>query len=589
MATRRKYLLYFVCAATAFVVLLLGWSRESYLFPTARPKRPSDGFIWRDVEPHYPLTSFRPLPTGKPRHLPPVQAKFPIEVADAKETRLRRQGAVKDVFIRCWKTYKEFAWLRDEVRPVSGKPKDAFGGWGATLIDSLDTLWIMGLREEFDLAVDAIHQQISFNTTTASEISVFETSIRLLGGLLSAYDLSGDQRLLSKARDVGDMLDMAFDTPSRIPSPRWDIHAAARGVVQPAPDFMLLAELGSYTMEFTRLSLLTKDPKYYESVARITDLLHETQMKTKLPGLWPTKVGTTARTLDKGDEYTLGAEADSAIEYTAKMIALLGGQLSLHEDMYLRSVDAAASRLFYRPLTPDNEDVLLSGTVRIYGSNEPKLETSAQHLSCFAGGMLALGGRLVMNESHVELAKKLTHGCVWLYRAGPIGVMPEACSIAACPKNASSCDWNENSSVWHAAIQARYGSAKPVAEIIAEKRLLPGFIDLYAPSYNLRPEAIESVFLLYRVTAEPSLMDRAWEMWTAIVNATTTELANSAVVNVSPEAGQRPKLSDSMESFWLSETLKYFYLVFSEPELINLDEWVFSTEAHPFRREAPAQ
>jgi hypothetical protein len=48
-----------------------------------------------------------------------------------------------------------------------------------------------------------------------------------------------------------------------------------------------------------------------------------TQMKTKVPGLWPTKVGTTADTLDFGNGYTLGAEADSTFEYTAKMIALL--------------------------------------------------------------------------------------------------------------------------------------------------------------------------------------------------------------------------------------------------------------------------
>ncbi len=144
---------------------------------------------------------------------------------------------------------------------------------------------------------------------TRPEISVFETSIRFLGGLLSAYDPSNDHRLLSKARDVGDMLYKAFDTPERMPIPRWDIHVAARGTVQSAPDSVLLAELGSYSLDFTRLSLLTRDPKYYETVARITDLLYDAQMKTKLPGLWPTTVGTTAETLDKGNEYTLGAQA----------------------------------------------------------------------------------------------------------------------------------------------------------------------------------------------------------------------------------------------------------------------------------------
>lgn len=69
--------------------------------------------------------------------------------------------------------------------------------------------WTLG---EIYSAVDAVHRNISFETTSASQISTFETSIRLLGGLFSAYDLSGDRRLLSKARDVGDMLYKAFDT-----------------------------------------------------------------------------------------------------------------------------------------------------------------------------------------------------------------------------------------------------------------------------------------------------------------------------------------------------------------------------------------
>lgn len=117
----------------------------------------------------------------------------------------------------------------------------------------------------------------------------------------------------------------------------------------------------------------------------------------------------------------------------------------------------------------------MSGTVRAYG-----LETSAQHLSCFVGGMLALGGCLAGNESHVDLGGKLTRSCIWLYQSGPGSLLPEACTLADRPDPGS--------------------------------------------SFN------------------------------------------------------------SMESFWLGETHKYFYLVFPEPELVSLGEWVFNTEAHPFGR-----
>lgn len=550
--------------------------------------RRTDNYKWRTVEQHYPLTFFRPLPTGTPKQLPRVQANFPAETAEARETRLKRRDAIKDAFVRAWTTYKEHAWLHDEVTPVSATPKDTFGGWGATLVDSLDTLWIMGLGDDFDLAVDAVYNNITFETTRSTgPISVFETSIRFLGGLLSAYDLSGDRRLLSRARDVGDMLYKAFDTPSRLPIPKWDLHAAALGEKQTDPGKILLAELGSHAMEFTRLSLLTKDPKYYETVARITDLLSEAQMKTKVPGLWPTKLGTAADTIDLGNEYTLGAEADSTFEYTAKMIALLGGQVPEYETMYSRSMDAAARHLFYRPLTPGNGDVLVSGTVRSDGRSGPSLETSAQHLSCFAGGMLALGGRLTANDTHIELAKKLTHGCITLYKTVPMGIMPEACRITACPDRAS-CDWDTHQGAWHDALVNRYGrgssAERSPADIIEAYHLPPGFTDIYAKYYILRPEAIESVFVLYRVTADAALLDLAWDMWTAIDKATRTEHANSAISDVAPGPGVAPSMSDSMESFWLSETLKYFYLLYSEPELVSLDEWVLNTEAHPFRR-----
>ena len=128
---------------------------------------------------------------------------------------------VRESFAHSWKGYKSHAWLKDEVSPLSGESRDSFGGWAATLVDSLDTLWIMGFRDEFDEAVAAV-TGIDFGSSTSKTISVFETTIRYLGGLLSAYDLSEDPVLLKKAEELGEMLYMAFDTPNRMPVPYWD-------------------------------------------------------------------------------------------------------------------------------------------------------------------------------------------------------------------------------------------------------------------------------------------------------------------------------------------------------------------------------
>lgn len=184
----------------------------------------SDGKVhFSKLPEQYPVTSFIPLPTGKPVAIPKIQAPKPKEDAAEKAERLERQARVKDSFKHSWNGYKKHAWLRDEVVPVSGGYRDTFGGWAATLVDALDTLWIMGLYDEFELAVNAL-DEIDFSTTESKDINVFETTIRYMGGFLAAYDISGAKYpiLLDKAQEVGDLLMACFDTENRMPISRWD-------------------------------------------------------------------------------------------------------------------------------------------------------------------------------------------------------------------------------------------------------------------------------------------------------------------------------------------------------------------------------
>lgn len=179
-------------------------------------------FHWRNLEQHYPITQFKRLPSGPTLNIPRIQHDFSSgESSEAKATRLERLQAVKESFIHTWDGYKTYAWMKDEVAPISGAFRNSFGGWAATLVDSLDTLWIMELRDDFELAVSGIGT-ISFNSSSDDEINVFETTIRYLGGFLSAYDLSGHDILLEKAIELGEMLYVAFDTPNRMPVTRWN-------------------------------------------------------------------------------------------------------------------------------------------------------------------------------------------------------------------------------------------------------------------------------------------------------------------------------------------------------------------------------
>lgn len=328
----RKVLLSFTAFVAVFLIFIHS-TPSPYRLPVSSPTggsagkdgaglefiEPDDGrFHWSKVTQRYPVESFIPLPTGSTK-IPKIQFDFPPEEEEARINRLSHLEEIKGEFLHAWKGYKEHAWLKDEVAPISGGTRDTFGGWAATLVDSLDTLWIMDLKDEFEEAVRAI-DAIDFTTCSLGELNVFETTIRYLGGLLAAYDLSNGQysTLLQKAWELGHMLYVAFDTPNRMPVLRWNFKDAAEGKVQEASDNALSAEIGSLTLEFTRLAQITGDARFFDAVQRIMDIFEAQQNSTKLPGMWPIVVN--AKTLDftAWNLFTIGGMADSLYEYLPK-------------------------------------------------------------------------------------------------------------------------------------------------------------------------------------------------------------------------------------------------------------------------------
>lgn len=136
--------------------------------------------------------------------IPTLQHKFEPESAGAKSVRLERLKVVQASFAHAWHGYKGKAWMTDELSPISGGAATTFGGWAATLVDSLDSLWLMGMLDDFEEAVHEV-RNINFNLTETDTLRLFETAIRYLGGLLGAYDLSDAKYpiLLEKLRNWG--------------------------------------------------------------------------------------------------------------------------------------------------------------------------------------------------------------------------------------------------------------------------------------------------------------------------------------------------------------------------------------------------
>lgn len=260
----------------------------------------------------------------------------------------------------------------------------------------------------------------------------------------------------------------------------------------------------------------------------------------------------------------------------------------MYASLYLNAMDAAIENLLFHPMTPSNAPLLMPGVARVY-KGAVTLDPEAQHLACFAGGMFALGGKLFGNATHVDVGRSITDACVWAYRAAPLGIMPETFNMVACPRHRVAanvkpdrCEWDQDA--WYQEVILHAPTHDFDAQrIIAEDRLWEGVAAVRDRRYVLRPEAIESVFVLYRITGDERLVEMAWDMWRAVDATTRVAGGNAAIkdVTVSREEVQN---EDSMESFWLAETVKYFYLMFSDTGLLSLDEWVLNTEAHPFRR-----
>ncbi|KAI1433899.1 glycoside hydrolase family 47 protein [Xylaria sp. CBS 124048] len=566
---RRKSWLLLLLLLIVLVYLLVGFVPENRDFLWGFPYV-HDSYDWSKQKLFYPVSNYTPLPTGQPLSLPPVQFPFREDKSPAGVAReavlASRRNEVKDAFVKSWKAYKTVGFGYDEVLPVSGGGYNeyGFGKWGATLVDSLSTLWIMDLKDDFHEAVAAAVTR-DYSKDNETSCLYFEITIRHLGGLLGAYDLSKETALLEKAVELGDILYMDYDTPNRMPGATLDFRDARTGR-QLAGNHDPSASVASSSMEFSRLSQLTGDNKYYDAINRVTQVLNEWQNKTQLPGMWPTYLDLRNEALDGVNSFTLGSSADSLYEYLGKTFVLLGGLEPVYEKMYRAAMDTVTKHILFRPKMPDQADILFPGNVMV-SSLGPILTAQSQHLSCFVGGMFGLGGKIFQIPEHVAIAEKITKGCVWAYDAMPAGIMPEVFSLLNC-EGLEPCAWSQEQ--W---------------EAVGNTTLKPGFVGVQDARYLLRPEAIESVFYMYRITGNAEYQDMAWAMFQAIRKAAETDLAFSSIESVTVADTVR---TNSMQSFWLAETLRYFYLIFSSPDLISLDEYVFNTEAHPLRRPLPA-
>jgi len=545
----------------------------------------------------------------KMRHMEYVDGSLVVQVTpEMKEESdilaAKRRHDVQGAMLHAWSNYEKYAMGKDELLPMSQNGRDNWGGMAMTLVDSLDTLWLMDLKKEFYEARDWVRDHLDYSNVH-EEVSTFETTIRNLGGMLSAYELSGDEVFLGKAEDLGSRLlrsAMSYEKGNTIPKSRVYLNEAdqekrefkkfddeagddvrkqrkniglyddydygadpkqkteakdgRKGLDKYGFDDVSMAgydddvsfyssysssniaELGSLQLEFRYLSKVSGDEKYGKAAMIPFDKLAESQPSD---GLFPVSVsnGIGDQKYSLYDKISFGSMGDSAYEYMLKLWLQSGKTEHKYRHMYDLAIEGLHEKLLHRS-TPSGLTYI---TQIVYGDELHHME----EFVCFAGGMLALGAfhdpegfESSRAQRDFTTAKALTYTCYQMHARTDTGLAG-------------------NNVIFVPGADFQYSQEDQ--------------------THQLRPEFVESLYILYYITGDPMYREWGWEYFEALEKYSKVEGGYTSVKGVHSPS---PWNEDSMESFFLAETLKYLYLLFGGDKENNLlNKYVLTTEAHP--------
>jgi glycosyl hydrolase family 47 len=295
--------------------------------------------------------------------------------ASAPMNRAEMAGRVRDEMLHAWRAYEKHAWGHDELRPLTKTTRDWHGeSLLMTPVDALDTLLLMGLKDEAEKAKGLIVDKLSFDKDI--EVKNFEITIRLLGGLLSGYQMTGDTRLLRLAEDLGTRLLPAFGSPNGMPYMYVNLKTGKTSGVRSNP-----AEIGTLLLEFGTLARLTGKPVFYDKAKNALVQLYDRRSKLGLVG---EEIDVeTGRWVSPASH--VGGGIDSYYEYLLKCSLLFG-------DEDCGRMWRESRRALDRRLADEAPSGLWYGQVDMNTGKRTAREFGALH--AFLPAVLALGGDL---------------------------------------------------------------------------------------------------------------------------------------------------------------------------------------------------
>ncbi|ORY56687.1 family 47 glycosyl hydrolase [Pseudomassariella vexata] len=503
---------------------------------------------------------------------------------------LHRRERVVEAFELSWDAYERYGWGYDQYHPVSKKGAQmAPQGMGWIIVDALDTMILMNLTSRVTHAREWISKSLTWDQD--QDVNTFETTIRMLGGLLSAHYLAneypqlaplvdddegapGEDLYLEKAKDLADRLMPAFESESGVPYASVNL---GKEIGLPSHDdggASSTAEATTLQLEFKYLSKLTGERFYWDKVEKVMQVIDDNGAKDGLVPIYVYADGGNFR----GQNIRLGSRGDSYYEYLIKQYLQTSKQEPVYLDMWTEALQGVRNNLITYT-EPSGFTIIGERPDGLDRDLSPKMD----HLVCFMPGTIALGatGGLAeaearklptwtkKNSDDMQLARELMQTCWGMYKYMATGLAAEITyfKVGKPPLQESA-------------------SHNPPDEFdpSPDARWRKDFSVKSNDVHNLqRPETVESLFYMWRITGDSKYRDWGWEMFRSFMNHTAVEdgggFTSLGNANVIPSQKR-----DNMESFWLAETLKYFYLLFSPNDLLPLDKIVINTEAHPFPR-----
>ncbi|KAJ3101314.1 hypothetical protein HDU96_010055 [Phlyctochytrium bullatum] len=459
-----------------------------------------------------------------------VPVKSEVKPEASREDR-EKLDAIREMMLHAWNGYKTYAWGADEVRPVSGQPLNWYTPHSllSTPVDALDTLHLMNLTAEYEAAKELVLTKLDM-AKVDEKINLFETTIRVVGGLLGAYEMDPDERYIAKARECLELFWPAFETPTGMPlnyinvvRKKAEDHSHGTGTV-------LLSEVGTIQLEWQYMSDITGDDRYAKKALFVYEQLRS--MNWPIKGLYKKRFNPSTLEASKygAYEYGVGGETDSFYEYMLKTHISTGDPRYL--EMYEETVGAMEKHMIIKGA---DDHLFIPDAVQNTGIANFHYESFFPHLGCYLGGLFSTSAKYVKKLSParmMELGAAITDTCFQSYEHTKSGLGPETFNTAT-----------------------------------------------FAPHhsyYILRPEYVESLFYMWRYTHDEKYRERGWKVAIALNTTCRAAAGFHSLENVDHMSKR-----DRMESFFFAETLKYLYLLFSNDDVIPLDKYVFNTEAHP--------